>query len=441
MLRIGVVFTNGGRRPPTPPCPLSRGGRHCPRRSLLLAIALAHPATAQPKTAPPVQYLPQTVLPPPSPGGQKPDLAFGAFQRGYFLTALQYATDGATAGNPPSMTLLGELYANGLGVPRDDAKAADWYKLAAARGDRNAMFALGLFAVQGRAGPRDRAQSAKWLAEAAKLGHPQAAYDLALLYIEGQLFPQDFKRAAELLRIAADAGSPQAQYALGTFYKDGRGVPKDMAEAVKLWAAAALADDTDAEVEYAIALYNGDGVQRDEDTAAANLLQGREAWQPHRARPLRAHHGKRARRPARSGQSGEMAPRLPRRRRDRHHARRFHGKPRRRDGGGGNETGAAVDRCVEAGAGGAGGADAGGGAAGADAGGAGEAVIPSLRAKRSNPDSSARFRRPPLCSVILRCEGSEPRRTTAPAPRPSPSRRAEWRAPQDDGHDACVVDR
>ena len=106
------------------------------------------------------------------------------------------------------MTLLGELYANGLGVPRDDAKAAEWYKLAADRGDSNAMFALAIFALNGRAGPRDRDASAKWLAAAAKLGHPTAAYDLALLYIEGQLFPQDFSRAAELLRIAAQARQP-----------------------------------------------------------------------------------------------------------------------------------------------------------------------------------------------------------------------------------------
>ena len=35
-----------------------------------------------------------------------------------------------------AMTLLGELYAQGLGVPRDDAKAAQWYKLAAGHGDR-----------------------------------------------------------------------------------------------------------------------------------------------------------------------------------------------------------------------------------------------------------------------------------------------------------------
>jgi len=198
------------------------------------------------------------------------DPAFGAFQRGNFLTAFQLATQRVEEkGDAKSMTLLGELYANGLGVPKNDAKAAEWYKLAADRGDSNAMFALAMFALDGRAGARDRQASAKWLAAAAKLGHPTAAYDLALLYVEGQLFPQDFSRASELLRVAAQAGSADAQYALGTFYKEGRGVPKDMHQAVQLWAQAALADNTDAQVEYAIALYNGDGVDPNREAAAA----------------------------------------------------------------------------------------------------------------------------------------------------------------------------
>ena len=47
--------------------------------------------------------------------------------------------------DPKAMTLLGELYADGLGVPNDDKKAAEWYKLAAARGDREAVFALAMF--------------------------------------------------------------------------------------------------------------------------------------------------------------------------------------------------------------------------------------------------------------------------------------------------------
>src|SRR5208282_4741786 len=222
-----------------------RGIKIAAALALAAIAALLCPDTASAQTA----AVPGTATA--GTGGAEPDLAYGAFQRGRFLTAFGLATHRAEAGDMKAMTLLGELYAGGLGVPHNDAKAAEWYKLAAGRGDREAMFALGMFALRGRDGPRDRDASAKWLAAAAKLGQPLAAYDLALLYIEGQLFPQDFSRAAELFRVAAQAGNPEAQYALGTLYKEGRGVAKDMHEAVRLWALASLADNTDAEVEYA----------------------------------------------------------------------------------------------------------------------------------------------------------------------------------------------
>ena len=73
------------------------------------------------------------------------------------------------------MTLLGELFANGLGVGADDTKAAEWYSLAATRGDPEAMFALAVFRLNGRGGPKDRDEAARLLAAAAKLGHPGAA--------------------------------------------------------------------------------------------------------------------------------------------------------------------------------------------------------------------------------------------------------------------------
>jgi len=242
----------------------------------LLALALNQSAFAQsgaprsPAAKPNRGAAPGEKTAPAAPAGPPPDMAYGAFQRGYFITAFSLATDRVTNdADPKAMTLLGELYAEGLGVPQDDRRAAEWYGLAAARGDSNAMFALAMFALNGRAGRRDRDASTRWLAAAAKLGHPLAAYDLALLYIEGQMFPQDFGRAAELLRIAAQGGSADAQYALGTFYKTGRGVPQDARQAAQWWAKAALADNTDAQVEYAIALYNGEGVDRNEEAATA----------------------------------------------------------------------------------------------------------------------------------------------------------------------------
>ncbi len=118
----------------------------------VIVSALVSPAAAQPRNPPP---LPQ---PAPAPqntpaNGDQPnvDLAYGAFQRGFYITAFNEATKRAQQNDPSAMTLLGELYAQGLGVGRDDSKAAQWYKLAAAKGDRDALFALAMFAYEGRA--------------------------------------------------------------------------------------------------------------------------------------------------------------------------------------------------------------------------------------------------------------------------------------------------
>ena len=86
------------------------------------------------------------------------------------------------------MTLLGELYANGQGVNRDDRKAADWYKQAADRGDREATFALAMLRISGRGTPANREEAPKLLAFAARLGNAKAAYNLALLKSKARSF-------------------------------------------------------------------------------------------------------------------------------------------------------------------------------------------------------------------------------------------------------------
>ena len=196
------------------------------------------------------------------------DLAFGAFQRGNYITAFSLATQrAADKDDPKSMTLLGELYANGLGVPQNDKKAEDWYKLAAARGDANAMFALGMFRMQTRR-RAGSCRSAKWLAAAAKLGHPIAAYDLALLYMEGELFPRDFGRAAQLLSISAQAGNPRPNMLSAPSIRRDAACQGHARSGTAVRARRA-GDETDAEVEYAIDLFNGDGVTRNQPMAAA----------------------------------------------------------------------------------------------------------------------------------------------------------------------------
>src|SRR6185295_11440369 len=90
--------------------------------------AFAQSAKPAPKT-PPAKV--QKEKEPAAKGDANLDLAFGAFQRGYYLTAFNEATKRVDENkDPKAMTLLAELYANGFGVKQDDAKAVEWYKLA-----------------------------------------------------------------------------------------------------------------------------------------------------------------------------------------------------------------------------------------------------------------------------------------------------------------------
>ena len=72
--------------------------------------------------------------PSPTPAFDDPnaDLVYGAYQRGLYKTAFDLATTRAQYnGDPKAMTMLGELYANALGIKRDYAKAVEWYQRAA----------------------------------------------------------------------------------------------------------------------------------------------------------------------------------------------------------------------------------------------------------------------------------------------------------------------
>ncbi|MBW8854925.1 MAG: SEL1-like repeat protein, partial [Bradyrhizobium sp.] len=65
------------------------------------------------------------------------DNVYGAYQRGLYKTAFDLAITRAQYNrDAKAMTMLGELYANALGIKRDYAKAADWYQRAADAGDR-----------------------------------------------------------------------------------------------------------------------------------------------------------------------------------------------------------------------------------------------------------------------------------------------------------------
>ena len=247
------------------------------------------------------------------------------YQRGHYLTAFKEATRRVEEkSDPKAMTLLGELYADGLALPNDDKKAAEWYKLAAARGDREAMFALAHVQHRRprRSAPTARRRRGCWPRPPSSAMSSRPTISRCSIS-KASSFPQDFARAAELFRMAADAGNPEAQYALATFYKEGRGVTKDLNEAARLLGAAARAGHTDAEVEYAIALFNGTGVAKNESAAAGYFLKAARKGNPVAQNRLALHVRHRPRHQGRPGRGRALAPDRQGRRRQRPVPRRI----------------------------------------------------------------------------------------------------------------------
>ncbi len=73
-------------------------------------------------------------------------------------------------------------------------------------GDLDAQFFLGEFYKQGYQVPQDYAKAAYWYRQAAAQGMPKAQNNLGLLYEHGQGVPQDYAEALRLYKSAADQG-------------------------------------------------------------------------------------------------------------------------------------------------------------------------------------------------------------------------------------------
>src|SRR5476649_324667 len=73
-----------------------------------------------------------------------------AYGKDDFASALQLLRPLAEKGDPLAEFMLGNLYYNAHGVPRDDAAALNWYRQAADQGSKGAAAGLGRMYENGR---------------------------------------------------------------------------------------------------------------------------------------------------------------------------------------------------------------------------------------------------------------------------------------------------
>jgi TPR repeat protein len=103
----------------------------------------------------------------------------------------------------------------------DDAAALQLLEPLAAKGDKRAEYRLGQVYEQGLALPRDPARALRWYERSARQAYTPAERRLAMLYLEGRLVPQDYDRARQWLERAAHDGSARAQLALADLLRKG----------------------------------------------------------------------------------------------------------------------------------------------------------------------------------------------------------------------------
>ncbi len=83
---------------------------------------------------------------------------FEAYQRGDFAAALQEWRPLAEQGNTSAQGIIGYMYHNGQGPPKDYVQAHMWYSIAARKGDRHAAGNRDSIATEMTRGDVSRAQ-------------------------------------------------------------------------------------------------------------------------------------------------------------------------------------------------------------------------------------------------------------------------------------------
>jgi TPR repeat protein len=171
---------------------------------------------------------------------------------------------------------IGDMYADGNGVPKDPAEADRWYQrgvhLASAGAEAGWLTAdvyLANAYLQSKGVPLDYGEVMYRMKEAAERGNQQAQVNLGSLYRDGQATPQNYGEAMYWYRKAADRGSALAEWKIGRLYFDGKGVILNFAEAATWFRKAADEGLPVAQWDLGMMYYRGLGVSKDLATARA----------------------------------------------------------------------------------------------------------------------------------------------------------------------------
>lgn len=215
----------------------------------------------------------------------------------------------ALQGSAMAQVLLGDMYDDGCGVPKDPKEAVRWHRLAADKGNASAQAKLawsywcgagvdkdeneamrwaknaaeqenslgqellGVFYRKGMGVKKNPEVGFQWIKKSAENGPLEAMEILGDCYRNGEGVAVDKREAVRWYRKAADCGWAGAQNMLGLMYDNGEGCEKDVAEANKWYEMAVKKGHAAAMFNLGINCCSGDGCRKDLDKAFSLLRQ------------------------------------------------------------------------------------------------------------------------------------------------------------------------
>lgn len=133
-------------------------------------------------------------------------------------TMVTYA---AQRGSDGAQVLLAVMYLHGDPThAKNESLAAKWFENAAEQGNAYAQKMLGDLYEQGRGVPKNLKLSADWREKSANRGNTEAQMMLGKMYLNGEGVNQDLDKAEGWLNRASVAGNSEAQFLLGKLYHD-----------------------------------------------------------------------------------------------------------------------------------------------------------------------------------------------------------------------------
>lgn len=206
-------------------------------------------------------------------GDKVSDPAFGAFQRGLYLTAFNLGLERAKTGDPAAQTLVAEIYARGLGLKADQKQAAHWYGLAAEQGEHEAQFRYAAMLLQGIYVQKDTKKAETLMQKAAEAGNAMAQFNYGQMLMMRHPGMTGLDVAWPWFQKAADAELADGEYAVSQILANGTPkVKRDEPKARDYLLRAARKNYDTAQLDLGTWLVEGRGGERNFDAGFRWML-------------------------------------------------------------------------------------------------------------------------------------------------------------------------